>query len=150
MVCRKTIRFLQKAGKLMRPRPSSSDLQGDLFKVELETLLSPEHPLVRLAGQIDWAFFERQLGPQFCETNGAPAKPVLGRNFLLCKLGDKLNAILCACGHNLRLMLNQLRRKAGRRLVFVLLRWLVGWLERLPLALVQSPVSCLAPAGIGF
>lgn len=61
----------------MRPRPSSNtDLQGDLFKVELEALIDPEHPLVRLAGQIDWAFFERELGSQFCETNGAPAKPV--------------------------------------------------------------------------
>ena len=77
IVCRKTIRFPQKAGKPMRPRPSdSTDLQGDLFKVELETLVSPEHPLVKLAGQIDWAFFERQLGAGFCETNGAPAKPV--------------------------------------------------------------------------
>ena len=77
MVCRKIERSHQKAGKLMRPRPSSnSDLQGDLFKVELETLVSPEHPLVKLAGQIDWAFFERQLGAQFCETNGAPAKAV--------------------------------------------------------------------------
>jgi IS5 family transposase len=77
MVCRKTIRFQQKAGKLMKPRPSSNtDLQGDLFRVELESLVSPEHPLVKLAGQIDWAFFERQLGAQFCETNGAPAKPV--------------------------------------------------------------------------
>lgn len=77
LVCRKTIRFPQKAGKLMRPRPSSNtDLQGDLFKVELEALIDPEHPLARLAGQIDWAFFERELGPHFCEKSGAPAKPV--------------------------------------------------------------------------
>ena len=77
IVYRKTIRFLQEASILMRPHPSSkSDLQGDLFKVELEALVSPEHPLVKLAGQIDWTFFERQLGAQFCETNGAPAKAV--------------------------------------------------------------------------
>jgi IS5 family transposase len=64
---------------------SNSDLQGDLFKVELEAIIDPEHPLVKLAGQIDWAFFERQLGANFCETNGAPAKPVrlmVGLQFL--------------------------------------------------------------------
>ena len=75
-----------KAGKLMKPRPSSNtDLQGDLFKVELETLVDPGHALVRLAGQIDWTFFERELGEQFCDHNGAPAKPVrlmVGLHFL--------------------------------------------------------------------
>ena len=77
MVCRKTLRFPQKAGKLMKPRSSSNtDPQGDLFKVELETLVDPDHPLVRLAAQIDWPFFERALGEHFCEHNGAPAKPV--------------------------------------------------------------------------
>ena len=77
LVCRKTIRLAQKAGKLMKPRPSSqNDPQGDLFKVELATLIDPDHPLVRLASQIDWAFFERELGEHFCPTNGAPAKPV--------------------------------------------------------------------------
>ena len=61
----------------MKPRPSSNtDLQGDLFKVELETIINPDHELVRLAGQIDWTFFERELGEHFCEHNGAPAKPV--------------------------------------------------------------------------
>ncbi|MDO9006376.1 MAG: IS5 family transposase [Aquabacterium sp.] len=61
----------------MKPRPSSNtDLQGDLFKVELETIINPDHELARLAGQIDWTFFERELGEHFCEHNGAPAKPV--------------------------------------------------------------------------
>jgi len=61
----------------MRPRPSSNtDPQGDLFKVELEAIINPDYPLVRLAHQIDWTFFERELGEHFCEHNGAPAKPV--------------------------------------------------------------------------
>ncbi len=77
MVCRKTIRITQKAGKLMKPRPSSNtDLQGDLFKVELEAIIAPDHQLVRLAGQINWSFFEQTLGAHFCELSGAPAKPV--------------------------------------------------------------------------
>jgi transposase, IS5 family len=60
----------------MKPRPSSnSDPQGDLFKVELAAIVNLDHPLVRLAERIDWAFFERELGAHFCENNGAPAKP---------------------------------------------------------------------------
>ena len=55
----------------------------------------------------------------------------LGRNHLLGKLGDKLNVILCACGHNLRLILRRMRMKGGRQLIFALLGWLVGWLTRL-------------------
>jgi len=61
----------------MKPQSNShSDPQGDLFKVELEAIIDPDYPLARMAGQIDWAFFERELGAHFCETNGAPAKPV--------------------------------------------------------------------------
>ncbi len=61
----------------MKPLPSSNtDPQGDLFKIELAAIIDPDYALARLAGQIDWIFFERELGAQFCETNGAPAKPV--------------------------------------------------------------------------
>jgi IS5 family transposase len=51
----------------------------------------------------------------------------LGRNFLLGKLGDKLNALLCACGHNLRLMLRKMRLGRRRRLIFALLNRLWCW-----------------------
>jgi IS5 family transposase len=74
----------------------------------------------------------------------------LGRNFLLGKLGDKLNALLCACGHNLRLMLRRMRKKEGRRLIFVLLYWLWSrpvWLDRRRLRVFASG---MAPVGIGF
>jgi IS5 family transposase len=48
----------------------------------------------------------------------------LGRNHLLGELGDKINALLCGAGHNIRLILKKLREF----LFFVLL---FGWLERL-------------------
>lgn len=48
----------------------------------------------------------------------------LGRNHLLGVLGDKINALLCGAGHNIRLILKKLREF----LFFVLL---FGWLERL-------------------
>ena len=35
----------------------------------------------------------------------------LGRNYLLGELGDKINALLCGAGHNIRLILKKLRAK---------------------------------------
>jgi IS5 family transposase len=44
--------------------------------VPLEKIVNPLHPLVILAGKINWDRFEKELGSRFCETNGAPAKPI--------------------------------------------------------------------------
>jgi len=61
----------------MKPRPSScEEAQGDLLRVELSFLVDPDHALVKLAQEIDWSFFERELSVAFHETTGAPAKPV--------------------------------------------------------------------------
>ena len=61
----------------MKPKKSAaSDPQGSLFHVELVKILDMSHPLVLLAGQIDWVAFESALGSHFCENNGAPGKPV--------------------------------------------------------------------------
>ena len=49
----------------------------------------------------------------------------LGRNYLLGQLGDKLNALLSACGQNLRLMLNHLSARSRKRLLFALADWLL-------------------------
>ncbi len=37
----------------------------------------------------------------------------LGRNYLLGKAGDRINVILCACGQNLRLLLNHTMRSGS-------------------------------------
>ena len=61
----------------MKPQASANtDPQGDLFLIELESIINLDHPLICLGRQINWAAFERDLGGGFCETNGAPAKPV--------------------------------------------------------------------------
>ena len=61
----------------MRPRSSScEEVQGDLLRVELSFLVDAEHALVKLAHEVDWAFFERELSEVFDERTGAPAKPV--------------------------------------------------------------------------
>ena len=33
----------------------------------------------------------------------------LGRNYLMSELGDKINALLCGAGHNIRIILKKLR-----------------------------------------
>ena len=47
----------------------------------------------------------------------------LGRNHLLGELGDKINALLCGAGHNIRLILRKLRE-------FLFFVVLVRWLEK--------------------
>jgi transposase, IS5 family len=46
---------------------------------------------------------------------------LLGRNYLKGELGDAMHAILCAAGHNIRLILRQLR---------IFWPWLWGMLRR--------------------
>ena len=58
----------------MKPKPSPQDALS-LFPSDLPPILNPNHPLVTLAGQIDWPQFDATFGESFCETTGAPAKP---------------------------------------------------------------------------
>ncbi|MDR1612766.1 MAG: transposase, partial [Planctomycetota bacterium] len=60
----------------MKPRISPiQDPQARLFGVLLEKIVNPLHPLVTLAGKINWERFEQELASNFSETSGAPAKP---------------------------------------------------------------------------
>ena len=56
----------------MKPKPTTSASQGDLFKVGLIPIISLQHPLVKLAALIPWDDFERQLQPTYAPTTGAP------------------------------------------------------------------------------
>ena len=56
----------------MKPKPTASASQSDLFKVELISIISLQHPLVKLAALIPWDDFERQLQPTYAPTTGAP------------------------------------------------------------------------------
>lgn len=59
----------------MKPKPSPClDPQGDLFRVELQSIVDPRHAMVKLAGRVNWAALEEQLGALYCEDNGAPGK----------------------------------------------------------------------------
>jgi len=49
--------------------------QGNLFSTPLKQMLNPEHPLYRLADEIDWSIFEQQFADLYSST-GRPAHPV--------------------------------------------------------------------------
>ena len=57
-------------------RPQSVPTDGLLlFQAHFDQQLNLEHPLIKLAKQIDWEAFDRRFGEHYCEDNGAPAKP---------------------------------------------------------------------------
>ena len=49
------------------------DPQAELFRVELVRLLDMNHPMVRLAGRIDWAAFEKAFAAMWHDSGGRPA-----------------------------------------------------------------------------
>ncbi len=50
-----------------RPNPAQT---------RLVEIVNPNHPLCKLAQAIDWAVFERELGPLYADNQGAPGKPI--------------------------------------------------------------------------
>src|SRR6201989_301316 len=59
----------------MRPRRAESNHADDLFRARLSNQLDRKHPLVRLAGLIEWESFETRFGPLYHQTIGRPGKP---------------------------------------------------------------------------
>ena len=49
--------------------------QASLFW-DLESMLSPKHPLFKLANLVDWNMFEQEFAPLYCKDNGRAAKPI--------------------------------------------------------------------------
>jgi IS5 family transposase len=61
----------------MRPRNlAETGSQGDLFRAHLDQMLNREHPLYRLANQIDWSAFEQEFGLLYVEGFGRPGLPI--------------------------------------------------------------------------
>lgn len=57
----------------MKPKPSPyEDRQDDMFKVGLEAMINMNHPMIRLALQVDWPRPEAVFGEMYCPDNGAP------------------------------------------------------------------------------
>ena len=59
----------------MKPKSSSSG-QLDLFRAQFDQILNPQHPLIILAGKIDWGRFERAFDDCYSPDMGAPAKAI--------------------------------------------------------------------------
>ena len=55
----------------MKPRQQSRG-QDDLFKTRLDQIIDMRHPLVQLAGLIDWQTIERKLGEVYTDNPGQP------------------------------------------------------------------------------
>lgn len=56
--------------------PKRTDAAPNLFTVSLKKVISLEHPLVKLAAEIDWEAIRREIEPAFCDDNGRPAADV--------------------------------------------------------------------------
>jgi IS5 family transposase len=50
--------------------------QADLFRPALEAIIDMGHPLVRLAGKIDWGFLDGRFGEVYAAGDGQPPLPV--------------------------------------------------------------------------
>lgn len=56
-----------------KPAPKAPD---DLFRARLSQQIDPRHPLVRLAGLLDWEMFEARFGPLYHPHIGRPGIPI--------------------------------------------------------------------------
>ena len=56
----------------MKPQKIKHDPQADLFKIELNRIVNTQHPLVKLAHQIDWNTFDQKFETHFAD-EGRPA-----------------------------------------------------------------------------
>jgi len=57
----------------MKPnKPENTAAQSEFFKIRLESFLNMRHPLIRLAREINWEFFEKEFGKNFTENKGRP------------------------------------------------------------------------------
>ena len=61
----------------MQPKDKAKQgRQAHLFQARLEQIISPEHPLYKLANTIDWTVFEQEFGKLYVENTGRPGKPI--------------------------------------------------------------------------
>jgi IS5 family transposase len=51
----------------MRPKERRDSGQNDLFNARLDQIVDMDHPLVKLAGTIDWRFLEERFGAVYSD-----------------------------------------------------------------------------------
>jgi transposase, IS5 family len=72
--------------------------QKELFRPALDRIIDMGHALVRLAGEIDWAFLERRFGSVYCPGPGQPPLParLIAGLFILKHMHSLSDEVLCA------------------------------------------------------
>jgi IS5 family transposase len=92
-------RILAKGGNFTRqPKPSQAvQRQDHLFQARLDQQLNLQHPLVQLAQQIEWEFFEREYGALYVSDVGRPGIPtrvVVGLHYLKHAYGESDESVV--------------------------------------------------------
>jgi transposase, IS5 family len=59
----------------MRPRERRESGKQDLFRSRLDQIIDLKHPLVKLAGRVDWGFLEGRFGEVYSDEPGHPPLP---------------------------------------------------------------------------
>src|SRR5215813_9327488 len=59
----------------MKPDERRETGQEDLFRSRLDQIIDMRHPLVKLAGKVDWSFLEQRFGAVYEEGPGRPPLP---------------------------------------------------------------------------
>jgi transposase, IS5 family len=77
----------------MKPKKPERSEAEDLFRARLQNIIAPKHPLVRLAQETDWGFFEAAIEPLYAERGrpGVPVRFMVGLHILkhTCNLSDE-------------------------------------------------------------
>ncbi len=48
----------------------------DMFKSRLDQIINLNHPIAKLANQIDWSFFEKAFKKHYSDDQGRPSKTI--------------------------------------------------------------------------
>ena len=59
----------------MRPKERRDSGQQDLLRSRLDQIGDAKHPLVQLAGSVDWSFLEQRFGASYTDRPGRPPLP---------------------------------------------------------------------------
>lgn len=80
---------------MSRPR---DERQKDLFRPPLDRIIDMGHPLVRLAGEIDWGFLDRRFAAPCVPGAGQPPLPtrLVAGLFILKHMHNLSDEVLCA------------------------------------------------------
>jgi IS5 family transposase len=80
---------------MAKPR---DERQKDLFRPALEQIIDMGHPLVRMAGEIDWSFLDQKLGGVYRPGVGQPPLPIrlMAGLMILKHMHSMSDEVLCA------------------------------------------------------